>query len=140
MSNRAKGNRREQQVADILTADGYKVYRASPAIRFIAPGRYVSGQNDILGAFDLIGKSPAGTLWVQVTTAANAAARRKKAEDAMHGVCAEGDTLQIWAWNHTRAHGFHYDIHTARVEDHSIAGWEVFLRVSARGAVVVSER
>lgn len=122
-SNRAKGNRREAEVMAILQAEGFLVYRASPALRFIGPGRYVSGQNDIFGCADLIAKSSAETILIQVTSRENASARKRKMEHALKGFCGERDNLQVWSWGKDAKHGYAYAIQTAVIEGGEIGRW-----------------
>jgi hypothetical protein len=122
-SNRAKGNRHEQEVADILSKEGYLVYRASPAIRFIGPGRFVSGQNDIFGCADLLAKSPGETILIQVTSRENASTRKRKMEQALKGFCGERDNIQVWSWGKDQRHGYAYAVETAVVEATEIGRW-----------------
>ncbi len=139
-SNRAKGNRHEQEVADILSKEGYLVYRASPAIRFIGPGRFVSGQNDIFGCADLLAKSPAEVILIQVTSRENASTRKKKMEDALNGFCGEQDNIQVWSWGKNERFGYAYAIQTAVIEGTGIGRWSEPTYRKRTGEFVVTRR
>lgn len=72
-------------------------YHADVVERWI-PGANIS--RDFLGAVDLIGVGPSGTLAIQATTWDNALARVRKlcANEQVRGMLAAGWKVQVWGW------------------------------------------
>jgi len=93
VSTRAKGSKKEKEVADLFSWAEFAVSRAPLTAKFIGPGRVVSIAADFFGAFDLLAKRRGDpTVWCQVTFENHAAKRKAKIiEFAREYLSIEGD-------------------------------------------------
>ena len=90
-----RGNAIELRAQRLLEECGYLVHRA---VRSSRPGRAQS--NDVWGAFDLLATQPGRRLLlVQVTTASNVAARRRKVEAVAEWFEPDHAQVEVWGWN-----------------------------------------
>lgn len=99
MSNNRKGSKIEAAAKRLLEQRGYLVHRTVRTPTFVA-GRFLSHNNDVFGAFDLVAVHPdEPVLFVQVTVADQMSARRKKVEQVADDFpVALHCLVEVWGW------------------------------------------
>jgi hypothetical protein len=95
MSNRAAGKRFENRIADYLKSLGFAVEKARAVVKFVGPGKAISGPQDILGVADIMAIHPqrSWTLFIQATLG-SISPRLKKLESVDWSIT--GQRVQLW--------------------------------------------
>lgn len=110
---RAKGNKKESEAAAYLESLGFFCHRAvqsgfrvkckpCPECGFKG-SKWLSRSNDVFGLYDLLGEhNGPKALYVQVTHATGASARRRKILEHAHRFNLFRTDVQLWIWHDGR--------------------------------------
>lgn len=97
MSNRAIGKRFEDRCKKFLESLGFTVDKARASLKFVGPGKFFSGANDIMGCADLVAVHPhkGYTLFVQCHhSTSSSRTRKEKLENVKWNLPAQ--KVQLW--------------------------------------------